>query len=106
MSQIHGNNASNLPRRLSCLETFQGINALEVISLLQICHTFTVVVGGVMTHIGYSLPGTATNEIGWIIMKFTYDTGVFKTGYWADASLAFDKVMDNYDSYTYSATGA
>ena len=59
---------------------------------------------GTFKYIGNSVPGTATSATGWRIKRVdltTTDIPIF----WANGSAAFDKVMDDFASYTYTATG-
>jgi len=53
-----------------------------------------------ITYVGDAVPGTATNEAKWRIMKIDKTTGTVIT--WADGNGEFDNIWDNRESLSYS----
>ena len=62
--------------------------------------------GGALNRIEYiceAEPGVATSAAQWRLKKLVYDSAGFMTHIlWASGDRKFDKVADNYASYTYS----
>lgn len=58
---------------------------------------------GQVVYLGYAQPGVATSAAVWQIRKITYDSmGAMTQVDFAEGSNAFDKIFDDYASYTYS----
>lgn len=58
---------------------------------------------GVVTHVGFAFPGTATSEAGWQIQKLNYDGGgEYEYSTYAEGTNTYSHVMDDYATYSYS----
>jgi hypothetical protein len=54
-------------------------------------------------YVGEALPGTAKSATGWRIKKITWDVNGNPTDIqWANSSMQFSFIMNNYLSYTYA----
>lgn len=58
---------------------------------------------GLPVYIGQAIPGTPKSEVGWSIMKNTYDvSGYLIAVGWADSDPGYSHIWDNRASYIYS----
>ena len=59
---------------------------------------------GLLEYVAEAEPATLTSSTGWRISKLVYDSSGFNTQIlWADGNRYFDKIADDYSTYTYTA---
>jgi hypothetical protein len=86
-----------------------GISEARVLTLIESLNMSTeynVVIEtvGTLKYIGSALPGIAESATGWRIKRLDITTDDIPI-FWANGSADFDKIMDDFATYTYTATG-